>query len=90
MDLLCKSMDWFLYDRDLLHERVKIYTRLNIMVNHASATAFSRPHHDKNLIDPKRLAKLPSHLSYWVNLFTNIFDIFGKFGFTKHLQKFIP
>ena len=22
MDLLCKSMDWFLYDRDLLHERI--------------------------------------------------------------------
>ena len=21
-DLLCKSMDWFLYDKDLLHERV--------------------------------------------------------------------
>ena len=21
-DLLCKSMDWFLYDRDLRHERV--------------------------------------------------------------------
>ena len=23
IDLLCKSMDWFLYDRDLCHERVK-------------------------------------------------------------------
>ena len=23
IDLLCKSMDWFLYDRDLRHERVK-------------------------------------------------------------------
>ena len=23
LDLLCKSMDWFLYDRDLRHERVK-------------------------------------------------------------------
>ena len=22
IDLLCKSMDWFLYDRDLRHERV--------------------------------------------------------------------
>ena len=22
-DLLCKSMDWFLYDRDLRHESVK-------------------------------------------------------------------
>ena len=22
-DLLCKSMDWFLYDRELVHERVK-------------------------------------------------------------------
>ena len=22
-NLLCKSMDWFLYDRDLRHERVK-------------------------------------------------------------------
>ena len=22
--LLCKSMDWFLYDRDLRHERVKM------------------------------------------------------------------
>ena len=22
IDLLCKSMDWFLYDRDLLHEGV--------------------------------------------------------------------
>ena len=22
-DLLCKSIDWFLYDRDLRHERVK-------------------------------------------------------------------
>ena len=22
-ELLCKSMDWFLYDRDLPHERVK-------------------------------------------------------------------
>ena len=22
IDLLCKSMDWFLYDRDLHHERV--------------------------------------------------------------------
>ena len=25
IDLLCKSMDWFLYDRDLLHERAKMY-----------------------------------------------------------------
>ena len=24
-DLLCKSMDWFLYDRELHHERVKEY-----------------------------------------------------------------
>ena len=24
IDLLCKSMDWFLYDIDLLHERVKV------------------------------------------------------------------
>ena len=23
IDLLCKSMDWFLYDKDLRHERVK-------------------------------------------------------------------
>ena len=23
IDLLCKSIDWFLYDRDLRHERVK-------------------------------------------------------------------
>ena len=23
IDLLCKSMDWFLYDRDLRHESVK-------------------------------------------------------------------
>ena len=22
IDLICKSMDWFLYDRDLRHERV--------------------------------------------------------------------
>ena len=25
IDLLCKSMDWFLYDRNLCHERVKAY-----------------------------------------------------------------
>ena len=25
MDLLCQSMDWFLYDRDFRHERVKDY-----------------------------------------------------------------
>ena len=24
IDLLCKSVDWFLYDRGLRHERVKI------------------------------------------------------------------
>ena len=24
IDLLCKPMDWFLYDRGLLHERVKL------------------------------------------------------------------
>ena len=23
IDLVCKSMDWFLYDKDLHHERVK-------------------------------------------------------------------
>ena len=23
IDLLCKSMDWFLYDKDRRHERVK-------------------------------------------------------------------
>ena len=27
IDLLCKSVDWFLYDTDLLHERVKVYWR---------------------------------------------------------------
>ena len=25
-ELLCKSMDWFLYDGDLCHEKVKIIT----------------------------------------------------------------
>ena len=25
IDLLCKSMDWFLYDIGLRHERVKLY-----------------------------------------------------------------
>ena len=24
IDLLCKSIDWFLYDKDLLHEGVKV------------------------------------------------------------------
>ena len=24
IDLLCKSMDWFLYDRDFRHERVNV------------------------------------------------------------------
>ena len=24
MNLLCKSMNWFLYDRDILHDRVKL------------------------------------------------------------------
>ena len=24
IDLLCKSIDWFLYDRDLHHERSKV------------------------------------------------------------------
>ena len=25
IDLLCKSMNWFLYDRDLRHERINSY-----------------------------------------------------------------
>ena len=28
IDLHCKSMDWFLYDKDLRHERVKDYLNL--------------------------------------------------------------
>ena len=31
-DLLCKSMDWFLYDRNLRHERVKEMINLWCMV----------------------------------------------------------
>ena len=27
--LLCNSMDWFLYDRDLCHERVEVYKNLS-------------------------------------------------------------
>ena len=33
IDLLCKSMDWFLNDRDLRHERVNNKTRI---IAHAS------------------------------------------------------
>ena len=36
IDLLCESMDWFLYDRDLRHEKVK---RLFIM--NASTSTYS-------------------------------------------------
>ena len=32
IDLLCKSMDWFLYNRDLHHERVKNLQTLNSFV----------------------------------------------------------
>ena len=27
IDLLSKSVEWFLYDRDFLHERVKFYSK---------------------------------------------------------------
>ena len=29
-NLLCKSMDWFLYDIGLRHERVKLYIVVNM------------------------------------------------------------
>ena len=30
VDLLCKPMDWFLYDRDLRHERVNCFVKLTV------------------------------------------------------------
>ena len=30
-DLLCKSMDWFLYDRDLGHERVNMVVIISFL-----------------------------------------------------------
>ena len=30
IDLVCESMDWFLYDRDLRHERVKILPKFSV------------------------------------------------------------
>ena len=30
-DLLCKSMDWFLFGRDLRHERVKYLEKLDLL-----------------------------------------------------------
>ena len=32
IDLLCKSLDWFLYDRDLRHERIKFFLEYFIQI----------------------------------------------------------
>ena len=32
IDLLCKSLDWFLYDRDLRHERIKFFLEYSIQI----------------------------------------------------------
>ena len=39
IDLLCKSIDWFLYDRKLRYERVKLYV-LTIISIETSAEAY--------------------------------------------------
>ena len=39
IDLLCKSIDWFLYDRKLRYERVKLYV-LTIISTETSAEAY--------------------------------------------------
>ena len=33
MDMLCKPVDWFLYDRDLRHKRVKIPSQIRFVLN---------------------------------------------------------
>ena len=40
IDLLCKSIDWFLYDRKLRYERVKLYV-LTIISIETSAEPYS-------------------------------------------------
>ena len=34
IDLLSKSMDWFLYDRDLRHEKVNVIINLKLFIFH--------------------------------------------------------
>ena len=43
IDLLCKSIDWFLYDRDLHHERSKVN-------NKSKETAITFSFSNKNIV----------------------------------------
>ena len=51
IDLLSKSIDWFLYDRDLLHERVNNFRKLILRSNifHTSSLLLYRLNILKNL-----------------------------------------
>ena len=64
IDLLCKSMDWFLYDNDLRHERVKMYVYKhrerylldsNMRLTH---TCISRGRHS-GIVRQLRIARFP-------------------------------
>ena len=46
IDLLCKSMDWFLYDNDPRHERVKMMTEWNLYL---LKILFEKAKHSKNV-----------------------------------------
>ena len=65
--LLCKSMDWFLYDRDLRHERVKgtIWTFSNIVHERVKSNFFADflqnsylKIHKKTLVDESFLGEV--------------------------------
>ena len=70
IDLLCKSMDWFLYDRDLRHERVNWFFLLHLMFRNRpftgvpwqSCSEYSKEFAGKNLqrkhFRPKTLLEL--------------------------------
>ena len=72
IDLLCKSMDWFLYDNGLRHERVNYFTNLSgkICVGVSFFQKKSRRLKVSNFIKRKRLRHSCFSLSF-VKVFKN-------------------
>ena len=66
IDLLCKSMDWFLYDNGLRHERVKFAGEekdFNVTIKENHLLALCKVHSKSIRITPIELFMVPLSLT---------------------------
>ena len=79
LDLFCKSMDWFLYNEDLRHERGNMFLSLPLLACDLSASVKENSDRKKNLLTIQKKKR------FWKEFIDTFYHIiithFGKYLF---------